>query len=371
MIFSLISHLISKKENYKFQSKDFTAITFWTAGIKYESRLDTLLQCKIKDQVILVREPDNRVDKNAIHIKTSNNKSLGYVGTSRAAILSALLDDHKIDDKGYIVALESNLENNLYGVKIALPLSKEIIRKFRNNNPKEIDYFFEISQNNKLYVLLNCDEDTLEEIKTKLKKNGVVIHREGISYRPSSSGKQFKWYLRLENNSDQSLIEKILRDNYPSLEAKYNIEFTEEYVELQEEKLNKIEFERNNLIDKVETLEKSLAGYQKRNKIFDSLFNSMMQIFLPNVTFIRDSIDILQNEVENYSVALSKIMEINTDKLYKAKKIKTLDKWFEIHFNTGQKDDGRIYFKRLGENLQILVSYKKSQKEDIEYLRKI
>jgi hypothetical protein len=41
----------------------------------------------------------------------------------------------------------------------------------------------------------------------------------------------------------------------------------------------------------------------------------------------------------------------------------------ETHFNTGQKDDGRLYFKRVdGTTWMELVSFKDSQERDIEYL---
>ena len=75
----------------------------------------------------------------------------------------------------------------------------------------------------------------------------------------------------------------------------------------------------------------------------------------------------LQEELKDYTIALSKIREIQDTVNYKAKKIQTLDKWFEIHYNTGQKDDGRIYFKKGNQQMQVLVSFKSEQKKDIAY----
>ena len=48
----------------------------------------------------------------------------------------------------------------------------------------------------------------------------------------------------------------------------------------------------------------------------------------------------------------------------------TLDKWWEVHFNTGQRDDGRLYFYRNSNKLTVLVSFKKDQKRDILNLQK-
>ena len=89
---------------------------------------------------------------------------------------------------------------------------------------------------------------------------------------------------------------------------------------------------------------------------------------MSDVNFLRDSDEILINEVEDYSDPIKKILSIKTDHNFKGKKIKTLDKWWEIHFNSGQKDDGRIYFKRENNELHVLVSFKKRQVQDIQFL---
>src|SRR5690554_2355654 len=103
------------------------SISFWTAGIKFESRLDNLLTSKIKDQVLLIREPENPIDKNAIHVKTKSGSSLGYVGKNRATLLAPMFDTYKIEGVGHIVELKSDLKNELYGVKVCLPVSEEVL----------------------------------------------------------------------------------------------------------------------------------------------------------------------------------------------------------------------------------------------------
>jgi hypothetical protein len=64
------------------------------------------------------------------------------------------------------------------------------------------------------------------------------------------------------------------------------------------------------------------------------------------------------------------LQKIETDLDYKGKPMKTLDKWYDTHFNTGIKDDGRIYFKRENKKTTILVSLKKNQTSDIKLLKK-
>jgi hypothetical protein len=55
-------------------------ISLWTAGVKYESRINNVLNCKVHDEVMLARESNNEIDKNAIHVKTLNGLSLVYIG---------------------------------------------------------------------------------------------------------------------------------------------------------------------------------------------------------------------------------------------------------------------------------------------------
>lgn len=374
MFFKKLKSLFKREETDSAQNrgvdpKHSASISFWTAGIKFDSRLDNLLGCKVKDAVYLIREPHNANDKNAVHVMTAKKKSLGYVGRNRAALLSQMLDAKTIENIGYIVALQSDLKNELYGIKISLPVSEEVLYKFKKDKVKEIEFTFEKSSNHNLYILLSCEENVLIEVKTLLEKAEVSIERTGISYALSSSGKLYNWYIRIDNDSDKVLIEKLLRDNFPVLKKKYDNQFNEQYFELQDQELSELLIQRNEFQQTIDTLERSLQNYLKRDSLYDSQFENMTKIFLPEVNFVRDSTDVLKQEVADYTVALTKISEINSDPLFRGTKINTLSKWFEIHFNTGQKDDGRIYFKREGSNLDVLVSFKASQKKDIAYLR--
>lgn len=373
MFFKKLKSIVKRKrskfsENSKVDVKHPSSINFWTAGIKFDSRLDNLLTCKVKDVVYLIREPENEMDKNAIHVMTSKKKSLGYVGKNRAILLSQMLDTKIIDNVGYIVTLQSDLKNELYGVKISLPVPEEIFYKFKRDKLKEIDFAFEKSSNQNLYLLLDCEKNVLNEVKTLLKETEISIDRTGISYAPSSSGKLYKWYIRIDNDSDKTGIEKLLRDNFPVLKEKYDDGFNEEYLELQEEELTNLEVQRDAFQEEIDTLKKSLQGYIKRDSIYDSQFEKMIKIFLPDVKFERDSIDVLKKEVQDYTGALTEISKIHSDLSYKGTPVKTLNKWYDTHFSTGQKNDGRIYFKRKGSRLEVLVSFKSSQKKDISYL---
>lgn len=374
MFLKKLKSLFHKKKSDSLEVTDVginhsASISFWTAGIKFDSRLENLLECRVKEPVYLIREPDNEIDTNAIHVMTKNNKSLGFVGKNRAAFLAQMLDSKEIENVGYIVTIQSDLKNELYGIKISLPVREEIISKVKRDKSKEIDSVFELSSNGNLYLLLNCSENILEDVKSILEKAGIEIGRTGISFALSTSGKNYKWYIRIDNDSDQLKIEQLLRQNFPYLQEKYDNQFNQEYVELQEEELQNLESQRIAYEERIKEFEKSLENFGKREDVYNHQFEKMTAIFLPEVIFIRDSMDVLKNEISDYTTALKKIQELYLDPLLRGKKIHSLTKWFEIHFNTGQRDDGRIYFKREGLQLHVLVSFKASQKKDIEFLR--
>lgn len=179
----------------------------------------------------------------------------------------------------------------------------------------------------------------------------------------------YNWCIRIDNGSDKVLIERLLRDNFPLLKEKYDTQFNEEYLELQDEELHNLQVQRDVFENKINELEKSLENLLKREALYNEQFEKMTKIFLSDVIFVRDSADVLKKEIEDYTTALNKIHALYSDPLMRGKKIHTLEKWFEIHFNTGAKDNGRIYFKREGSKLSVLVSLKSSQKKDVDYLR--
>lgn len=353
------------------------SIDFWTAGITYDSRLNNLLDCKIQEKVLLVRESDNQTDTNAIHIKTGNNKSLGYVSKSTAGNLAPLIDNKQLNPIGYITSIQADLGHSTYGVKVSLPVSEQVANSLKRDTLRAIDYVIELSENGNRYILLICNKNTLDEVRALLEANKISVIRTGVSFIPSkSTGKQYRWFINISNDTGTELIEKILRDNFPVLKEKYDNHLNKEYVALQEEDLQNLKARSNEYsetiierTERIHDLEKALQSSARIEKNLSDQFENMLKIFLNNVIFVRNSTDVLKAEVADFTVALKKIMEINSDPVFRGTKINTLNKWFEIHFNTGVRDDGRIYFKREGNDLSVLVSFKTAQKKDIEYLK--
>ena len=364
-------------DNGLLDSKNTASIDFWTAGIIYDSRLDNLLNCKIKEKVFLVREHDNPKDKNAIHVKTKDEKSLGFVNKNRAANLAPLMDSMEVGIVGYITSIQVDLDNTTYGVKIALPVSEQAAGILKRDTLREIDYVFELSPSQNLYMLLNCNKNTLDEVKHLLEANEIPVIRTGVSFIPSTiTGIQYRWYIQLDKSCDKESTGKMLRGRFPILQEKHDSRLNKDYIKLQEEENQDLTAQGTQFSEKIyqqteriQDLERELQSISKREKILSSQFEDMLTIFLGNVIFVRDSTDVLKVEVKDYRMAIKEILRINSDPHFKATPIHTLNKWFEIHFNTGIKDDGRIYFKKEGSDLSILVSLKATQKKDIAYLK--
>tara|TARA_R110001583_G_scaffold5731_4_gene30536 strand:- start:1417 stop:2535 length:1119 start_codon:yes stop_codon:yes gene_type:complete len=358
---------IKNNEVHKLDSKNF--ISLWTAGLNYDSRHEAVRKCSLNERVYLEREPQNIKDNNAIHVKRKNGDSLGYIGRIRAHQLAPLLDKNEISSSARIVALKCDLVENIHGLKIAIGVSPEILN---SNNPilKDIRFRFDNSESGNLYLLLDCDERTLDEIIKILNQSQFEIIRSGVSYRPGSDGNLYSWYLRLENGVDQEAIQKVLRDNFPILDERYNHELDEEYLDLQSEEIDELKSQNKTLASELFHVKESLIKFQKIHANRSNQFKDLIYLTLPRVEFLGDSIDVLNNEVQDYSDPLEKIKEILNNSSYRAKKIKTLNGWFESHFNTGQRDNGRLYFKRNNDKLNVLVSFKKTQSKDIQFLKK-
>lgn len=50
--------------------------------------------------------------------------------------------------------------------------------------------------------------------------------------------------------------------------------------------------------------------------------------------------------------------------------MKILNNWFDTHFSTGERNDGRIYFKKHDSKITILVCFKGQQSKDVKRLYK-
>jgi hypothetical protein len=366
-------------------------ISLWTAGVKYESRINNVLNCKVHEEVLLEREPNNEIDINAIHVKTLNGLSLGYVGRLQALKIAPLIDEKKIVSKAYIIDLKCNLSKDIYGVKIAFSVNPEDSSVF-DQKVESIDVFFDKSENDNLYLLLKCEESILKKVKDIFKQYNINIYRTGISYRIAKNGKYYDWYFFLDEKENQENIQKLLEERFPILKEKSENKFKDEYysfleddyhhlekekkklieedIPLKERELNVLKINNNQLIEENSRLKYEIEKSLKSLNQVDNQLEKIISILYPKVEFINPSFDVLQREVLDFTNAIEKIQKIVEDENFKGTPIKTCRNWFDTHFSTGERNDGRIYFRKTKDKTTILVSFKSEQTKDIKRLLK-
>jgi regulator of replication initiation timing len=97
-------------------------------------------------------------------------------------------------------------------------------------------------------------------------------------------------------------------------------------------------------------------------------YEAFLKALMPNATFMRDSFDIMKRLADPRPV-LERIGQIVVQKQNGDQRVRSAEGWWEMHFNTGQDDNGRIYYRISPDRYEILVSFKGSQKQDFVYLR--
>lgn len=87
------------------------------------------------------------------------------------------------------------------------------------------------------YVLLNTTEDQFKSIQQVLKDNGLQVLLTGRSYRPTSNGIQYRWYIRVSDESGRHPTRERVRDIF----AKYvRVEIPTNRFAIQGEELAKL-----------------------------------------------------------------------------------------------------------------------------------
>lgn len=82
-------------------------------GINYDNRREAFEKLKVDEKIFLVREPDNKFDKNAIKVINNSNEMLGYVVRNKANEIAPRLDN---GEKCNSVVTE--IEDDIFVIKV-------------------------------------------------------------------------------------------------------------------------------------------------------------------------------------------------------------------------------------------------------------
>lgn len=333
------------------------------------------------------------------------------------------------------------------------------------------------------YVLLNGSEAQFRELQEILEREGLKVLLAGRSYRPASDGRQYRWYIRVADETGgkpkRERIEKVLpagttqeediqklrtalsaadrrvdaaerryqaarerlehavrqyqalqkahdermrelqeyREKVGLLEAQLTqvrelglkpeeiARMREEYewiaqdrqrlaatLAKREDELNSLlnEFDREleekaQLTEKLTALkeqndellaensrlvakEEAVLQARRKGKPLKELFQSLIEVFLPNISFLRGSLDTLWHEVPDPVDVVRLLATLDRVKGKRVRSTEETGKWFERRF----QGNWRLYYKRCDdERYKVLISHKGTQDADIEWLKSV
>jgi len=93
---------------------------------------------------------------------------------------------------------------------------------------------------------------------------------------------------------------------------------------------------------------------------------------LPNIELLRDSESFLSFQLSDRTHVLKDLAMLNdSGRHHRAKALSGIRGWFEIHFSTGDADDGRLYFRKVDNKVRAMLSWKRDQDRVIQLIRRL
>ncbi len=339
------------------------------AGVMHEGHEKFAARLILLDPVTMRREPANAFDPNAIAVVTKEGDLFGYVDRQDACLLAAWIDTKGGSIAASITELAADPQGTFVGVRVStvVPASLPGLPAAR------IEFDCEVGSGGAVYLLLDCDEASVHGIRQELEAYGLPSLRSGMSFQPSGTGRLYRWYVRTADEVTPEALKNFFAERYQlqpgSREAR---EARDEYARSFDKDIVAKEAEKNVLLGKIDDLQVQLIEARQRERdASDATFKRIMAALFREVELLRDSSEILCRELRSCSSILRILHEVAyRPASLRAVAVKSTDGWKEVHYSTGQKDDGRLYFKRTGDKVLTLVSFKDLQARDIEYLRK-
>lgn len=371
-------------------------------GTRYtasEARLHTL---RLGDQLWLRREPHNRFDTNAIRVEADDDRVAGYLPKEMAASLAPALDVEPQLVPVRVIELQGLYPNyRMLTLRVMFTVPQSWLP---NRQADQWEYAIEDGPKY-LRILLNCPQRLLEQVEDVLHHRGLVVEDVSISPRTGPDGRHYPWYLRLRTEDRQQAVAQIedcFERDLGNVPAAVKLKRAEaRQADLQAE-LNAAEQDRHKLtVDGLSFLDQSqslartlqekdneLAAIEHRLQQNQDELNHLrrqarmaakpqpapelaevLRILLPNVEFMRDSLEILTTEAQNREPTLQLLQQVCYDPAaVRAKRVESVPDFLERHVS----GDGRLYFRRgPGSRIEVLVSNKDSQPRDLRYLRNV
>lgn len=98
----------------------------------------------------------------------------------------------------------------------------------------------------------------------------------------------------------------------------------------------------------------------------------LMSTLLPNVELVKGSVDFISRELQDPRICLKELHMLcyGNPLACRGERVEGTQTWLELRFATGRDHLGRLYYRRLSDRtLEVLVSHKASQPQDIKWMR--
>lgn len=399
----------------------------FVVGIMYEGRENNVPKLSLKQQIWLLRTPDNEWDSNAlmVAIDKRGKHQIGFIRKELAAILSPRMDQYQSRAlPATVIEISSDMLGKDFKVRVCFQIPKGWMifdkEEVQAISPPTIEFHCDNSRKNlqfpgasSLYVVLNCSEMELSLVMDWLSTEGLLYKRSGLCYWPVDNHRSYQWYLRFDPDSHvtKEEIERFFRTTFgviPDHERFDAINDAKTYCDLAESLLTENEElkdktrDRENSKKRLETLEAELLEEKKisgdrldkvlfwQNKALelqkqlddhqdetgepnDKLLHEASEIFrhmLPDIDFVRDSLVTLMSRIDDKGHILRLLSTINyKPETIRAEKVEATKGWRELDLNRQRQE--RVYYKKSSAKFQVLISLKKSQSRDIEFLKRL
>lgn len=131
----LVANQIEKYADIGEAKQFFTKL----AGVTFDNRQNVIRGLKSGEELFMERQPNNSFDSNAILIKNSNGKEIGFLKADLAKFLAKEIDENFAEYKIIVIAITGQ-DNQSYGVNVLISRIEKNFDKDQNSILKEKEF---------------------------------------------------------------------------------------------------------------------------------------------------------------------------------------------------------------------------------------
>lgn len=247
---------------------DGLPVSMWAAGVKFDGRPAVVHRLRLRQPIMLRREPGNSHDPNAIRLEAPDGAQFGFVRKEVTPLVAPYMDRIGEPLTGVITELFSDLngEHLRVGFAFSLPEAEfeleEALTRLQEGTP-EIAWLYEPTDE-ATYVLIEGSEEDLRRARLGMQQDGITVLKYGMSFRPARDGCFYTWYLHLTDpHTEKGRIKACLEQRFTVRPSKADYEEAEALSRLFDSERADLQAEKEAMIQKVRWLESENARLRK------------------------------------------------------------------------------------------------------------